>query len=91
MTPISNIHPCVSIHAETEQIETTRSGLFGGPRDDFRTFVPGLTELWFTVNDDQTKHPLTPEQAEELGKLVSSNDSQRRTQSWIDAYLTSVR
>jgi hypothetical protein len=51
--------------SEREAIETTRGGLYGGPRDEFRTFVPGPWEHTLTIKGgvvDQ-KWRITDEQA----------------------------
>ena len=57
----AGVIPNVSVRIETEQVDVTRSGLLPPYEADYaKKFIPGLTTVFLTINDQEFE--LTPEE-----------------------------
>lgn len=57
------------LRVETEQIEITRNGMFGGPADVIRRFMPGMTTYTLIAKDGSERELAREEYAALLEKL----------------------
>jgi hypothetical protein len=69
-------HPVV--HFQREPIEVTRNGMFGGPVDTVRRFIPGPLSVWVEMHDGRRffippEHHAALATSDEIGRFAETH------------------